>query len=124
MRSKTDLFTVNGQPMLAPDEEVSIGYEDLDAADSGRDESGVMHRIVVRHKVPNWNFTYSHLTEEEKQYMESLFGDETTFRFGHPARKDAGVQETTICYRSQYSLAWKNARTGLWSNYSFRIIAC
>ncbi len=63
MRRTTDLFTVNGQPMLAPDEEIGISYEDLDASDSGRDESGVMHRIVVRQKVPSWTFSYSHLTE-------------------------------------------------------------
>ena len=124
MRSTTDLFTINGKPMLAPDEEVSIGYEDLDASDSGRDESGYMHRIVVRHKVANWGFSYSHLTEEEKKYMEGLFANAENFAFGHPAREDSTLQAVTTCYRSKYSLAWKNARTGLWSGYSFHIIEC
>ena len=124
MRRTTDLFTINGQPMLAPDEEIGISYEDLDASDSGRDESGVMHRIVVRQKVPSWTFSYNHLTEEEKQYMEALFPQAATFSFGHPSRRNAAVRETTTCYRSQYALTWKNARTGLWSNYHFKIIAC
>ena len=44
MRKKTDLFLIDGQPMLAPDENVEISVEDIDASDSGRDESGVMHR--------------------------------------------------------------------------------
>ena len=123
MRKKTSLFTINGVPMLAPDEDVTVSFEDLDASDSGRDESGVMHRIVVRRKVGTWGFTYSHLTEEERQYMEHLFSDKATFEFGHPA-KSMGLMETSTCYRSKYGISWRNARTGLWSGYSFSIIAC
>ena len=110
--------------MLVPDQEVSVNYEDLDSSDSGRDESGVMHRFVVRYKVASWGFSYSHLTEEEKQYMEGLFPASATFSFGHPARQDSSQQETTTCYRSKYSLSWKNSTTGLWSNYGFQIISC
>lgn len=124
MRAKTYRFTVNGQPMLVPDEDVVFSYEDLDSADSGRDESGVMHRIMVRSKVGSWSFSYTHLTEEEKRYMETLFGNEATFRFGHPARDDAEATEYSTCYRSKYSISWRNARTGLWSGYSFNIIQC
>lgn len=124
MRPFTNLFQINGKPILAPDEQISVNYEDLDAADSGRDESGVMHRVVVRYKVPSWSFSYSHLTEEEKRYMESLFPDAPTFTFTHPHRQDTHKAERTECYRSKYGIAWKNARTGLWSGYSFHIIAC
>jgi len=122
MRSKTELFTVNGQPMLAPDGEVSVSYEDLDGADAGRDQNGVLHRSVVRYKVASWTFRYESLTEEERQYLEGLFPDEPTFSFGHPARSDASRQETTECYRSKYGLAWRNARTGLWKGLQFTVI--
>ena len=124
MRAKTELFKINGVPMLAPDAEVAVNYEDLDAADAGRDESGFMHRIVVRYKVGSWKFEYAHLTEEEKQYMEALFPNEGTFLFTHPSRLDSTVAEQTRCYRSKYSLSWRNARTGLWSGYGFSIIEC
>ena len=124
MRATTELFQINGVPMLVPDAEVAVSYEDLDASDSGRDEGGFMHRIVVRYKVGSWRFEYAHLTEEEKQYMENLFPDTATFRFRHPSRKNAEVTEETICYRSKYGISWKNARTGLWSGYSFSIIEC
>ena len=124
MRAKTELFRINGIPMLAPDTEVAVNYEDLDAADAGRDESGYMHRVVVRYKVASWTFHYSHLTEEEKKYMESLFPEEPTFMFHHPDRTDATKSKSTRCYRSKYGLSWKNARTGLWSGYSFTIIQC
>lgn len=124
MRSLTQLFQVNGKPMLAPDEEISVSYEDIDGADAGRDQAGFMHRSMLRSKVPSWNFTYSSLTEEEKNYMESLFGDGDTFEFTHPAREDASVAEQTQCYRSKYTICWKSARNGLWSNYGFTVIAC
>ena len=124
MRAKTYLFQINGKPMLVPDAEVAVSYSDLDASDSGRDEGGFMHRIVVRYKVGSWKFTYSHLTEEEKQYMESLFPNGASFQFRHPSRLDASVMEQTLCYRSKYDISWKNARTGLWSGYGFSIIEC
>lgn len=123
MRNTTDLFMINGMPILLPDEEVGISYEDLDSADAGRDESGVMHRILIRSKVPVWSFSYAYLTEEDMRYMESLFGDSATFRFTHPNRLD-GTPVESICYRSKYGISWKNARSGLWRNYSFNIIAC
>ena len=123
MRAFSEDFYIDGKPMLVPDEEVQHSYEDLDDAASGRDESGVMHRIVARYKVGSWQFSYSHLTEQERQYMESLFGEVPQFVFTHPNRFD-GRPEDTICYRSKYSLSWKNARTGLWSGYGFSIIEC
>ena len=124
MRAKTELFKINGSPMLVPDEEVAINYEDLDSSDSGRDESGYMHRNVVRYKVGSWSFSYEYLTEEEKRYTEGLFANAATFQFQHPSRIDATKLETTTCYRSKYGISWKNAKTGLWSGYSFNIIEC
>lgn len=124
MRPTTDLFLINGSPMLIPDEEVGFNYEDLDDSSSGRDENGVMHRIVARYKVGSWSFSYDHMTEEEKNYMEGLFGETPTFQFTHPSRLNSSVLETTTCYRSKYSLDWRNARTGLWSGYGFNIIEC
>ena len=69
VRKTTELFLINGKPLLVPDEEVGFQYEDLDAADAGRDESGFMHRIMVRNKVGSWSFSYEYLTEEEKNYI-------------------------------------------------------
>lgn len=124
MRNKSNLFFIDNQPLLEPDEEVGFSYEDLDDSSSGRDESGAMHREVIRFKVGKWEFSYSHLTEEEKNYIESLFDGKATFFFKRPARLDSSSTEETLCYRSKYSLTWKNARTGLWNGYKFNIIEC
>ena len=124
MRSKTNLFQVNGKPLLAPDGGVAVMYADLDAADAGRDEAGVMHRYPVRYQVASWDFTYSFLTEVERKYMEGLFPNSATFSFTHPSRTDSSKSVTTTCYRSQHTVTWQDAKTGLWSNYGFRIIQC
>lgn len=124
MRAKTDLFQINGQPMLVPDGPVGTAWEDLDSADSGRDESGVMHRIPVRYKVGVWSFSYSHLTTPELQYLESLFPEAGEFDFTHPSRLDPTVPAVTKAYRSRYSADWVDALTGLWGGYGFQIIEC
>ena len=110
--------------MLAPDQEITVSYEDIDAADAGRDQAGFMHRSLVRSKVACWNFSYSFLTDAEKTYMENLFPEGGEFLFTHPGRKDASQPEQTQCYRSKYTISWRNARSGLWSGYGFSIIEC
>ena len=110
--------------MLVPDADVGFSYEDIDSADAGRDESGYMHRIMVRCKVGSWSFAYGHLTQQEKTYMEELFGSAATFSFTRPDRVDETKTVTSQCYRSQYGISWRNAKTGLWSGYSFQIIEC
>lgn len=123
-RATFDQFLINGKPMFAPDADIELSYEDLDDADSGRDESGVMHRIVVIYKVMSGSFVFSHLSEEDYIYMESLFPDEPDFLFTHPSRKNPNVLVTTRCYRSKYGIVWHNARKKEYRNYKFNIIAC
>lgn len=123
-RVKTELFQINGKPMFAPDADIDFSYDDLDDADSGRDESGYMHRIVIRYKVMSGAFVFSHISESDMQYMESLFPDEPDFAFTRPSRLDSSVPITTRCYRSKYGISWQNARTGQWRNYKFNIIEC
>ena len=62
IRSYSTRYTIDGRPMLEPDEEAELSFSDLDASDSGRTEDGVMHRIVVREKVATFGFGYALLT--------------------------------------------------------------
>ena len=62
----TDKFKVNGKPMFAPDEGVQIAWADIDSAESGRDEAGNQHRIVIRYDVASITFTYSHISEADQ----------------------------------------------------------
>lgn len=124
MRQKVDFYQVDGQPMPAPDEEPEFSFADLDASDSGRDESGVMHRIVVREKVGTWSFSYAHLSDEDLTYLQNLFAGKAQFTFTHPVFGSSNATESCTAYMSQYSAVWKNQRTGQWRNFKFNIIQC
>ena len=124
MRKRTDLFLIDGQPMLAPDETVEISMEDIDASDSGRDESGVMHRFVVRQAVGKWTFSYACLSGEEYAYMEGLFSGKGTFQFTYPDCANGGRPKQITAYRSKHGILWQSAATGQFRNYQFHIIGC
>lgn len=119
-----DRLKINGKPMFAPDADIDFSYEDLDDSNSGRDESGVMHRIVVRYKVMSGSFAFSNISDADYQRMESLFPDEPDFQFTCPDRTDFSKDVTLTCYRSKYGITWHNARTGQMRNYKFNIIEC
>ena len=119
----TEHFLINGKPLLAPDAGVECAYEDIDGADAGRDQSGVMHRQMVRSKVGKWTFRYDFLTQEELAYVENLFPEAATFTFTHPDRR-TGKTSQCKAYRSKVGMSWYNAKLGLWRNYSFSIIGC
>ena len=124
MRTVSDLYQINGKPMLAPDAGVEMSFEDLESDDSGRDESGFFHRVVTRNKVGVWDFTYSHLTREEYSYMLSILPQEGHFIFTHPVLSDNTKSETTTAYLSGYSITWQSARTGAYRDLKFSIVEC
>ena len=124
MRQKTDLFLIDGMPMYVPDGDMGVSFEDLDASDSGRDEAGVMHRIVVRYGVGKWAFSYHAITQEEFAYMEQLFQNKDSFQFTYPCMTDCSKAETVTAYRSKAEIVWRSAKTGDLRNYNFSIIAC
>lgn len=123
-RRKTDLYQIDGVPMLAPDVEPGFSFSDLDSSDSGRTEDGVMHRVVIREKVGSWSFSYARLSDAELAYMQSLFAGKSEFAFTHPVFGNSKETETCTAYMSQNSATWKSAVTGEWRNYKFNIIQC
>ena len=124
MRAKTSLFLIDGQPVLAPDENLEISAADVEAADSCRDESGFLYRFAVRQGVGKWTFSYAHLTEEEYAYMENLFAGKETFQFSYPDCANGGVIKQTTAYRKEHTILWQSAATGQFRNYRFSICAC
>lgn len=124
MRGTTDLFQINGQPFLPPDEDVALSFEDLDSSESGRDELGFMHRVVVRYKVGTWSFEFSHITQEEYTYMLGVIPKAPSFTFTHPKQTDCTETESTTAYCSKYGIVWHSARTKDYRNFKFNIIEC
>lgn len=115
-------YKIDGEPMLAPDQDVSLSYADLDSSDSGRDESGVMHRIVVRHRVATFGFNYSVLTAKEYEYMRSLLDGKTEFMFTYKDLNGEFVKTKAYC--SNDSITYHNAQLKVYKNFKFNIIEC
>lgn len=115
-------YKIDGAPMLVPDADVDISEEDLDSSDSGRDESGVMHRVVVRRMVKVWGFKYSELTAAEHKYIKSLLKNKDNFAFTY--RDEDGYIVETRAYCSKNSITYHNARLGLYKNFKLNIIEC
>jgi len=113
---------IDGKPVLVPDEDIAVEYTDLDAEESGRDESGVMHRIVARRGVMKISLPYSMVTREEYLYMESLFAGKSVFTLTYRDHDAQAAQRQ--CYRSNHGLTIRNAKTGMYKNYKCSIIEC
>lgn len=113
---------IDHKPILAPDCDISVELTDLDDADSGRDEAGVMHRIVLRRKVKSIPLSYAILSAPEYLYMESLFDSKDEFRVDY--RGLDGRPAHFTAYRSKHGITVHNAKTGQCKNYKFNIIEC
>lgn len=121
MKKKYTDFKVDGKPILAPDQDFQISKQDLDAEGSGRDELGFMHRIVLRHRVTTWSFSYLILTKEEYNYINSLFNGKPEFDL---EILENGVVEKTKGYCASIKYGVHNAISGIYKNVSFNIIEC
>ena len=122
MRKYDTEFLIDGQPILVPDADININYEDLDSEESGRDEIGVMHRFVLRTDVRKIPLSYAFLTKEEYLYMESLLRGKKDFQVD--CRDHDGSPLSFRAYRSKHSITIFNARSGLYKNYVFNIVEC
>lgn len=115
-------FKIDGNPMPVPDAEVELSHQDLDAGSTGRDESGVMHRIRIRPRVKTWQFQYAYLDKETFSYLEDLLSQNDVFTFTYPDKD--GTAKECQCYCTKTSISYKNTRTGMYSNYKFNINEC
>ncbi len=123
IRCYRSYFRVDGKPLPLPDIGMKISCSDLDADDSGRDESGVMHRIVAREGVRTWEFSYKTLDEEDFRYINELFSGKPEFQFTYGVAKD-GTLLTTRAYRAKYSVLMQDPISGIYRDLKFNIIEC
>ena len=115
-RPRLNTLLINGKPLPCPDADVVISESDLDSEDTGRDESGYMHRHVLRKKVKTWEFPYKFLSAADYDYIRSLIS-ESTFSVDF-----WGVQTTAYCSSTSASL--RNVVTGDYRDFSLKIIEC
>lgn len=116
-RKRLDSLLIDGKPLPAPDAGVVITETDLDSDDTGRDESGYMHRLVLRPKVKTWEFPYAFLSAADYTYIKSLIADKSEFSVDF-----WGVQTTAYC--SNISATVQNVLTGDYQDVTLKIIEC
>ena len=121
-RSYDNFHKIDGSQMLTPDIDVEITYEDITAADSGVDQSGIYHRVVVRYDKRSWKFKYAVLTKEEFVYLRSLMKGKTSFNFTFLNELDK--EETVQAYAKPVTIAYQSKRSGLYKNLTLEIIEC
>ena len=67
---------INGVAMPTPDGPCAFDEYDLDTADTGRPESGVLHRDRKRAKLQRRTYTWSKLTAAEAHKLENALAPE------------------------------------------------
>ena len=121
-RKLTEQFLIDNTPMLEPDAGVAIEYKDVLSSDSGMDEGGFTHNIVLRSEVKTWKFVYSWLTADEYTYIRALMRGKHNFSFSF--KDETGQMQTFKAYCSQKSVAYWSARRGIYKDMQFDIIEC
>lgn len=113
---------IDGKPVLVPDSDMVVELSDMEHSDSGRDEMGYQHRIVLRRNVKTLTLPYGILDAEEYRYMESLFGGKDTVVI---TCKGLGAKIISFkAYRSKYSITVRDVATGKFRNYKIQLIEC
>ena len=114
-------FRIDGRALPAPDAGMEMKFEDIDAADAGRDESGFMHRSPVRRQVGVWSFHYSWLSAEGYAYLRQLLTPDT-FTFTCP--DGLGGSRECTAYVAAHGIARQDKGTGMFRNVKFNVIEC
>lgn len=117
MRAFDTLYTVDGQPLLVPDQGVEMTETNMDSQAAGRDAAGFMHPHLLRSGLRTWDFTYHFLTAQELDYLRGLFAGKASFSFGC---EDGPV--TAYCAKRQVTL-WDRAR-GIYKGMKFTVVEC
>lgn len=115
-------FYIDNAAVLLPDADVEVSISDMESDDSGRDESGVLHRILLRPRVRTWTLKYSTLTEAEYQYLLNLVAGKPSFTVG--IIHDDGSDSTYQAYCPEVGVTIHDKRRGIYRNLTLQITEC
>ena len=120
----TGQFRINGAELLVPDENVEMTFTDIECGDSDYDESGFYHRMVQRHRVGSWRFSFSRLSQEEYAYLVRILPQSGVFTFTYPAPDDCTQTLTTPAYLSGHTVALKSLKDKTFRELKFTVNEC
>lgn len=123
MKRKYDTtHLVDNTPMLMPDADAELVFEDREDSSTGVDQGGYLHRTILRYDVRKWIFSYAFLTKEEYEYIRMLFRNKAAFSFTFT--NDFGEIETVNAYCVPSSVVYQSKRSGLYKNLRLEINEC
>ena len=129
-------YQVDGRPILNPDQDIEVTLTDIYSNDSGMDESGVDHRVLIRPNVHTWVIKYSFLAEDEFLYMTGLFQGRVASLEALKKHVDRGMSKFTFTYEERNYTAFEirscsaycqdvtytyRNRKGMYINVAFKI---
>lgn len=115
-------FQVDGQPLLAPDAGVAVKTTELLSADSGRDESGFLHRRLLRQGMRQWDFSYAAVTGQEYRYLLGLFAGKGSFAFSF--RDEEGQPGLAQCYCAGCAASLYDSTRSVYQALKFSVVEC
>lgn len=121
MRDMYSDFKIDDAPLPVMDADVEISVEDLDSSESGRDESGAMHRIVIAEKTIV-TIHYGTLTRSDYEYIMSLLRGKADFWFTRVDENGETRRYKAYCAKRTATL--HNQKLGIYKNMSLTIIEC
>ena len=115
-------WMVGTSHIYVPSTPCKVEHSNVVGADSGRDETGIMHIDWVRRDVRKVYLHYNAITETELAYLMNLMqGKEFTFKFidqGSVQTIDAYVGESSYEFYS-YSSAYDD---GVYTNFEIHVV--
>ncbi len=113
---------VGNSAIYVPSSPCKVERSNVAGADSGRDESGIMHIDWVRRDVRKVFLKYNAISASELAYMQNLMqGKEFTFKF-----LDQGSVVTIDAYAAESSYELYNYSPifdeGVYTNYEIHVI--
>lgn len=127
MFRRTPLLQIDGQPLPEPTAPAEINFNDMESSDSGPDESGVYHRVILRFGVLSCTLTYDYLDNRDCAYLMELLKNKSTFQFTCPvSSEDTDVNHTITrtCYCTNHGAALQRLQHGVWRDMSLKIQEC
>ena len=113
-------YQVDGKPLLVPDAAVELRFSDLISGDSGADEAGFYHRMVLRRGLRQWDFSYKVLTGQELRYLLELVGGDFQFSF----RGLDGQPERCRCHCDSLDTELYDREQDIYKNLHFAVKEC
>ena len=120
----TQRYKIENTPVVAPNAGVQLRVSDIEAEESGRDESGYLHRVVLRPGLATWTLSYRDLSREEYDYMMALLPGSGSFLFTHPDNADADRSNVSRCCITDIRAGWHNALPGQSRELKITVTQC